>query len=571
MGREWGADRARTITVGLADGAEPANSRVNPAGGFQAVRSIRVYLFALVGICLLLATTAFGLVMASADATNRQHAEAQTRETAKALSQAVDGKLERAMGVLAALSTSNAALSHDWRTLDQQARAAFRDRDAWIVVQDRKGNQLINTALPAGAALPAGPPATRMWREVASGKPRVCDLVAGLLQPRIVCVDAPIGDGPSPEYAISVIFRPAAFGPIITRDNVRAGNIATLVDRSGKVIWRNIKPAEFVGRTATGPMLRALRSGSDSDVMESRSLEGVPMLSAFDRSALSGWSVIVGQPLDQIETASRQAIWWGSLLALSILLFGAALAALVGAKLVSGVNRLVGATDPERSSEETRPTGIAEIDTVDKALRSAFAARAESERHQQILIGELNHRVKNTLSIVQSLAHQTFRDAASPKEAISAFESRLQALAAAHNLLTKQRWESASMGQIVRTALAPFCAPERCRTQGPDLKVAPQTAVTLALAIHELATNASKYGALSVESGTIDVTWTDEDGRFDMVWQESGGPTVRPPTSDGFGMRLIKRSLAAELRGSVDIDFDETGLRCRFVGQLGTA
>jgi len=127
------------------------------------------------------------------------------------------------------------------------------------------------------------------------------------------------------------------------------------------------------------------------------------------------------------------------------------------------------------------------------------------------------------------------------------------------------------MAQIVRTALAPFCAPERCRTEGPNLKVTPQTAVTLALALHELATNASKYGALSVENGRIDVTWSHEDGRFNMVWQEFGGPAVRAPTSDGFGMRLIKRSLAAELRGSVDIDFAETGLRCRIVGQLGTA
>lgn len=293
------------------------------------------------------------------------------------------------------------------------------------------------------------------------------------------------------------------------------------------------------------------------------------MLSAFDKSTLSGWSVIVGQPLDQIETASRQAIWWGSLLAVSILLVGAALAAVVGAKLVSGVNRLVGATDPERGAEYRQPTGIAEIDTVDAALRSAFAARAESERHQQILIGELNHRVKNTLSIVQSLAHQTFRGAASPKDAISAFEARLQALAAAHNLLTKQRWEAASMAQIVRTAVTPFCTPERCKIEGPDLKVAPQTAVTLALALHELGTNASKYGALSVDSGRIEVSWQEHNGRFELVWQEMGGPPVTPPKSDGFGMRLIKRSLAAELKGTVDITFSGEGLRCSIVGRLG--
>ena len=535
------------------------------------MRSIRVYLFALVGICLLLATTAFGIVFAQTNATNRHHAEAQTRETAKALSQAVDGKLERAMGVLAALSTSNAALSQDWPTLDEQARAAFRDRDAWIVVQDRTGRQLVNTRLPRGSDLPTGVPPVEMWKDIADGKPRTCDLVRGYVERHIVCVDVPIGRGRTPQYAMSVVFRPSSFGPIITRDDVRAGNIATLVDRSGKVIWRNIKPDQFVGHSATGPMMKALRSGTDSGVLESTSLEGVPMLSAFDRSALSGWSVIVGSPIDQLETASRQAIWWGSLVALSILLLGAALAALLGARLVSAVNALVGAAELDKNDAPAKLTGISEIDTVDAALRRSFAAKTESERHQQILIGELNHRVKNTLSIVQSLAHQTFRDAASPKHAIAAFEARLQALAAAHNLLTKQRWESASMAQIVRTALAPFCAPERCRTEGPNLKVTPQTAVTLALALHELATNASKYGALSVENGTIDVTWSHEDGRFNMVWQEFGGPAVRAPPSDGFGMRLIKRSLAAELRGSVDIDFAETGLRCRIVGQLGTA
>ena len=533
------------------------------------MRSIRVYLFALVAICLVLATTAFGVVIAQTDATNRQHAEAQTRETAKALSQAVDGKLERAMGVLAALSTSNAALARDWPTLDQQARAAFRDRDAWIIVQDRSGRQLVNTRLPRGATLPSGLPPVEMWKAIANGKPRTCNLVNGCVERQIVCVDAPIGEGPAPEHAISVVFRPASFGSIITRDNVRAGNIATLVDRSGKVIWRNIKAREFVGHSASGPMLRVLRSRADSAVLESISLEGVPMLSAFDRSALSGWSVIVGSPLDQFESASRRAIWWGSLGALAILLVGAALAALLGAKLVSAVNALVGATNPQKHDDASRPTGITEIDTVDAALRRSFAAKAESERHQQILIGELNHRVKNTLSIVQSLAHQTFRGAASPKDAISAFEARLQALAGAHNLLTKQRWEAASMSQIVRTAVTPFCAPERCRIEGPDLKVAPQTAVTLALALHELATNASKYGALSVDEGTIEVSWKQQGGRFELLWQERGGPPVKAPKSDGFGMRLIKRSLAADLRGTVNIKFDEAGLACAIVGRLG--
>ena len=383
------------------------------------MRSIRVYLFALVAICLVLAASAFGLLVHQTSAINRQQVEAQAQETTRALSQAVDQELERAVGVLAALGASEAAEKRDWAAFDRQARAALRSEDSWIVVHDRTGQQFVNTMLPVGARLPKATPPRDMWRELASGKPRVCNLARGAIEPHIVCVDAAIGPGPRPEYAVSMIFRPRAFGSIVTRANVGSGNIATLVDRSNRVIWRNIKPAEFIGKQATGKMLDALQSGKPSGALESMSLEGVPMLSAFNRSPVSGWSVIVGTPLKQVETASRQAFWRGSMLALAIFLFSAALALLLGARLVSALNVLRTATEP--GAVPGKPTGFREVDSAADALRASFAARAESERHQQMLVGELNHRVKNTLSIVQSLAHQTFRGSASPKEAIAAF------------------------------------------------------------------------------------------------------------------------------------------------------
>ena len=530
------------------------------------MRSIRVYLFALVAISLILAGLAFGAVVARADDLNQQQTRSQTRETARALSQAVDREIERAMGVLAALSASDAAAAHDWPSLDRQARAALRDEDSWIVVHDRSGQQLVNTRLPVGSRLPMGSPPEHMWAEIARGKPRVCDLSRGLVEKNIVCVDAPIGGGGHPDYAISLVFLPRTFDSIISREDVAAGNIATLVDRSNRVIWRNIKPEQFIGQRANGKMLEALSSGRRAAELESTSLEGVPMLSAFNRSALSGWSVIVGSPIEQTRTISRDALFRGSLLALTILLLCGALALILATRLVGAVNALVSATEPQGGS--LKRTGISEIDAVASALRSSFAAKEESERHQQLLVGELNHRVKNTLSIVQSLARQTFRGHASPADAISAFESRLQALAAAHNLLTKQRWESVSMMEILRTALAPFCEAGRCRLDGPDLQLSPQTAVSLALALHELGTNASKYGALSNDDGKVDVTWTSNGRDFSLLWEETGGPPVKAPSSEGFGMRLIKRSLASELRGSANVDFRESGVACRVEGRL---
>jgi len=194
--------------------------------------------------------------------------------------------------------------------------------------------------------------------------------------------------------------------------------------------------------------------------------------------------------------------------------------------------------------------------------------RKRWENHQRLLVGELNHRVKNTLAIVQSLTHQTFRAATPPAESIRAFEGRLQALALAHNLLTAENWEAAAMRDVIGEALRPFCSDARCAIGGPPVRVPPQTAVSLTLTMHELATNASKYGALSVPEGTVAVSWTADEGRLDLEWVEAGGPPVTPPTRSGFGTRMINRALAADLGGTVKLDYAPAGVRCRIEAPL---
>lgn len=195
--------------------------------------------------------------------------------------------------------------------------------------------------------------------------------------------------------------------------------------------------------------------------------------------------------------------------------------------------------------------------------------RKRFERHLQLLIAELNHRVKNTLAIVQSLAHQTFTRDKPPAEAIEDYEGRLSALAVAHNLLTRQNWEAAAVRDVVTEALKPFCLGECWSLDGPDLKVPPRIAVSLTLALHELATNAQKYGSLSAAGGHVSVSWSvSPENELEMRWAESGGPPVGEPGSAGFGTRLLKRALAADLNGSVDMDFDPSGLVCRIRAPL---
>lgn len=191
-------------------------------------------------------------------------------------------------------------------------------------------------------------------------------------------------------------------------------------------------------------------------------------------------------------------------------------------------------------------------------------ALKSAEEHRDLLLNELNHRVKNTLAIVQALAAQTFRHSGIDRGAQRTFEARLLNLSEVHNVLTDQNWDSADLHEVVRAALRPHCAPDRkpFKVDGPALRLRPKSAVALSMTLHELCTNATKYGALSVEAGHVAVNWRVADGRFLLKWEEHGGPPVPLPTHQGFGSRLIQRSLAAEFLGQVKIAFDPAGVIC---------
>lgn len=195
--------------------------------------------------------------------------------------------------------------------------------------------------------------------------------------------------------------------------------------------------------------------------------------------------------------------------------------------------------------------------------------KAAIER-QQLMINELNHRVKNTLSVVQSLAHLTLRNDTSA-EGLGNFEARLQAMSAAHDVLTARSWEGAQLGELVKKALDPLCVlPGRYTATGPDVDLPARPAVALSMALHELCTNAIKHGSLSVPAGKIDVSWRYEAEQLSLTWREHGGPPVSPPVRRGFGMQMLKRALTHEFGGSVTLDFEPEGLRCHIVGRLAS-
>jgi PAS domain S-box-containing protein len=197
--------------------------------------------------------------------------------------------------------------------------------------------------------------------------------------------------------------------------------------------------------------------------------------------------------------------------------------------------------------------------------------RKQADQHRNLLVAELSHRVKNTLATVISVAQQTFRQAQSFEEARASFEGRIQALAHTHSRLAETNWTGASLHDVIADEVTPYCSNEgaNVRTLGPQVTLGAKSAVSIGMALHELATNAAKYGSLSSSVGSVEIEWgLVRDNQLRVRWTERGGPEVLAPTRSGFGRLLLERGLAHELKGKVQLDFAKDGLKCTIVFPL---
>ncbi|MGA0605723.1 sensor histidine kinase [Phenylobacterium sp. VNQ135] len=211
---------------------------------------------------------------------------------------------------------------------------------------------------------------------------------------------------------------------------------------------------------------------------------------------------------------------------------------------------------------------LAGAPTLVKVMRDETSAKL-AEDQRVLLLNELNHRIKNTLATVQSIVEQTLRTAGVDAATRETLTDRLMALSEAHNVLVAESWAGADLEAVLRRALSPHQRTDGSpfELEGPPVRLSPQQAVSMSLVVHELATNALKYGALSVPSGRVAVTWNlgyDERGarRLVLLWREAGGPAVQPPARRGFGSRLIERSFDPSRDGQTRLLYEPDGLQC---------
>jgi two-component system CheB/CheR fusion protein len=209
--------------------------------------------------------------------------------------------------------------------------------------------------------------------------------------------------------------------------------------------------------------------------------------------------------------------------------------------------------------------------TVDGAIITFIEVTSivQAEQHQRLLVDELNHRVKNMLTVVISLATQTLRRSSSLEAFSENFMGRIHALTAAYALLSNEGWQTVSLRDLLMEEFKPFMASDRpnITLEGPKVMIGPRSALALGMAIHELITNAVKYGALSVVQGNVRLTWvvqsTADGEQLDLEWIERDGPTVTKPTHRGFGTTLIERGLKQDMDATVQIDFAPSGITAR--------
>lgn len=254
---------------------------------------------------------------------------------------------------------------------------------------------------------------------------------------------------------------------------------------------------------------------------------------------------------------------------------------LAGALIRRPVNRIVSVIKAWQSGTGSARTGLrakdGDVELVGEALdqmldeleqRSREIERAEGQR--DLLMRELAHRVKNTLTLVQAIANQTFRG--TDPELARSFAERLIALAGAYDVLLGQEFAGGDIRGIVATALKPHVArEENIVLIGDGHVLAPNIALALSMIVHELATNATKYGALSRKRGVVSVSWTVDRGRVTLYWQERGGPPVAVPTREGFGSKLVRRAFGPDAEASVEIKYLLSGVRCELQFNAGEA
>lgn len=490
----------------------------------------------------------------------RLHGEASL--TAERIAADLDQTINSYIAILETLGTSPALADGDFATLYAQATAALKPNGLYAFLRDASGQQLFNTRLAYGSPLPKSIGFDAPAFE--SRLPYVSDVLIGDVARRpVAAVSVPVVRNGKIKYVLSLSLELGLVKALLDRQKLPPSWNCTIVDRNAVEIASTDTTAE---RPPTkSPQKAGAEAGQTLPPKED--YEERKVIWGHAPSRLSGWSVNVSIPVQVVDASVRKVLLGYVAVVTAFMFAGLAGAFGVGRVITKPLEQATQAAKAlgEGKTVAFEPTVVSEANAMGTALVESARLRDQAEQQIMLLMREVNHRSKNMLAVVQAIARQMI--GTDPQSFVKRFSDRIVGLAASQDLLIESNWQGVRVADLVRSQLSLFreLIGTRILISGPLVRFTPAAAQAVGMALHELATNASKYGALSDEHGSVHVTWSfdpsKEGEEFKMSWVEKGGPAVSgEPERRGFGYTIMVAMVEKSLDGKVTLSYPEEGL-----------
>lgn len=554
------------------DRAKNAEKTVSGTGLAERLRSvfsgpkpISLYLLLLIAVTIV---PAIGVSVVLLQRNNEAQNEVVTtlaEAMAGSIVEAIDRELSGMATTLRVLSTTPSLSDSKLEDFYERSRLALAGTGTYFLLLDENLNQLLNTRVPFGT--PLGPTSDPESARAALQNPG--KTVSGVFfgqtsQNWVFNVLLPYVPDSGPSRLMVMTRNASSLADTLSQQILRGGWNASLVDQNGLVIASSSEDSKigekfFLDIGGAG-RYRGARPAEDA--------KGDAYIAIVDESIYSGWKAVVWASIDTVEEPMRRSLRMLIIGGILVITIGTLAAWLLGRQIAGPVRRL--ARDARRlgagEAVQAIEYPIAEVATVSTALSEAAIDRQKAENEIRLLMREVAHRSKNQLTVVASMAKQTARNARSFAAFHDTFQKRLYGLARSTDLLIAGGAAGVELRELLSAQITPFQPedPERMTMEGPRFRLGNQPAQTIGLAIHELATNASKYGAFASDTGSLELSWKVEDDMLKLVWRERVPRLRRRTGRRGFGTEIIERMVGGTLDADISRVYHRDGLECIF-------
>jgi two-component sensor histidine kinase len=493
----------------------------------------------------------------------------QMRNIATTLADGVDRELSNSVTTLKVLASSTLLDDRSYAEFHARATQALSGTDSFVLLLDLDYQQLLNTRVPYGTPLGLTSDPQSVDMAVENHGLFVSDIFFGnVAGQRVFNVAYPVMRGGNILGVLILTRDSDTLADWLDFDVIEPWMKVSIVDRNGLIMTQLPIGGEDVLGTGLPDGLKQMAINFQTTQGRWTDSDGEEFIVLVSQPRLTNWSIVIQIPSSEFDKTANRSWYLLGMGGLILLVLSIVLAFLLGSYLARPIRRLArdarvfgeGHTIAERHSP------LREVNLVSNLLRTAAIERSNRIAQVEVLMKELAHRAKNQLTIVQSLAQLVARRSASIGDFQSRFFSRLEGLSRSIDVLTNQDWRGAGLRELVTAHLAVFAAEggPRYRLTGPGILVRAAAVERLGMALHELGTNAAKYGALSCPSGEVEVSWqvdrVAEPPKVVMEWRETGGPAVSEPTETGFGHVLIHDMMRSTLKAEVSISYEVQGL-----------